>query len=35
MLGYLEYKIQLGKEEKRKEKKRKENREGYLTKFLG
>ena len=38
MLGYLEYKIQLGIEKKNKQKnkqtnKQKKNSEGYLTKF--
>ena len=38
MLGYLEYKIQLGIEKKNKQKNKqtnKKNSEGYLTKFPG
>ena len=37
MLGYLEYKIQLGIEKKtnKKTNKQKKNSEGYLTKFPG
>ena len=38
MLGYLEYKIQLGiekKKNKQKNKQTKKNSEGYLTKFPG
>ena len=38
MLGYLEYKIQLGIEKKNKQKKqtnKKKSSEGYLTKFPG
>lgn len=34
MLGYLEYKIQWGKEKKKQKTNEKKKREGYLTKFL-